>query len=177
MDYSLSASLSMGFSRQEHWSGLLCPPPGDLPDLGIEPTSPALQVDSLPLNHQGSPSYLICNKKRNMWSENDLSHPALSFGRLTLPTTSTSSTSGFHLLAAGGNRRVGGKWSLVLIPWTTSLQTHSFCLGALPQLPLATLVLLGSGEHSFPLTFRSRGGNGFLLLLALGYFSISNGFL
>jgi len=31
----------MGFSRQEYWSGLLCPPPGDLPDPGIEPTSPA----------------------------------------------------------------------------------------------------------------------------------------
>ena len=39
------ASLSMGFSRQEYWSGLSCPPPGDLPDPGIEPmslTSPAL---------------------------------------------------------------------------------------------------------------------------------------
>ena len=33
------ASLSMGFSRQEYWSGLSCPPPGDLPDPGIEPTS------------------------------------------------------------------------------------------------------------------------------------------
>ena len=33
------ALLSMGFSRQEFWSGLLCPPPGDLPDPGIEPTS------------------------------------------------------------------------------------------------------------------------------------------
>ena len=33
------APLSMGFSRQEHWSGLLCPPPGDLPDPGIEPTT------------------------------------------------------------------------------------------------------------------------------------------
>ena len=42
------APLSMGFSRQEHWSGLLCPPPGNLPDPGIEPTSPALQGDSLP---------------------------------------------------------------------------------------------------------------------------------
>ena len=38
----------MGFSRQEYWSGLLCPPPGDLPNSGIEPRSPALQVDSLP---------------------------------------------------------------------------------------------------------------------------------
>ena len=33
------APLSMGFSRQEYWSGLLCPPPGDLPDPGTEPTS------------------------------------------------------------------------------------------------------------------------------------------
>ena len=45
----------MGFSRQEYWSGLLCPPPEDLPDPGIEPASPTLQVDSLPLSHEGSP--------------------------------------------------------------------------------------------------------------------------
>ena len=37
-----------GFSRQEYWSGLPCPPPGDLPNLGIEPRSPMLQADSLP---------------------------------------------------------------------------------------------------------------------------------
>ena len=52
------APLSMGFSRQEYWSGLPCPPPGDLPDPGIEHISPAptvLQVDSLLLSHQGSP--------------------------------------------------------------------------------------------------------------------------
>ena len=36
------APLSMGFSRQENWSGLLCPPPGDLPDPGIEPISPVV---------------------------------------------------------------------------------------------------------------------------------------
>ena len=40
------APLSMGFSRQEYWSGF--PSPGDLPDPGIEPRSPALQEDSLP---------------------------------------------------------------------------------------------------------------------------------
>ena len=38
---------AMGFPRQEYWSGLPCPPPGDLPDPGIEPRSPALQADSL----------------------------------------------------------------------------------------------------------------------------------
>ena len=42
------APLSMGFSRQEYWSGLPFPSPGDLPDPGIEPGSPALQADSLP---------------------------------------------------------------------------------------------------------------------------------
>ena len=44
--------LSMGFPRQEYWSGLPCPPLGDLPDPGIRPTSPAL-AGRLPLSHQG----------------------------------------------------------------------------------------------------------------------------
>ena len=43
------APLSMGFSRQEYWSGLPFPSPGDLPDPGIQPGSPALQADSLPI--------------------------------------------------------------------------------------------------------------------------------
>ena len=42
------APLPMGFSRQEYWSGLPCPPPGDLPNLGIEARSPTLQAESLP---------------------------------------------------------------------------------------------------------------------------------
>ena len=41
------APTSMGFSRQEYWSGLPFPSPGDLPDPGIEPRSPALQADAL----------------------------------------------------------------------------------------------------------------------------------
>ena len=52
------APLSMGFSRQEYLSGLPCPPPGDLPNPGIEPTfpaTPALQADFLPLGHQEAP--------------------------------------------------------------------------------------------------------------------------
>ena len=55
---ALQAPLSMGVSSQEYWSGLSCLPPGDLPVPGIEPESPgspALQVDSLPLSHWGSP--------------------------------------------------------------------------------------------------------------------------
>ena len=46
---------SMGFSRQESWSGLPFPPPGDLPDPGIEPGSPAFQVDALTSEQPGKP--------------------------------------------------------------------------------------------------------------------------
>ena len=49
------APLSMGFSRQEYWSGLPFPSPGDLPNPGIEPRFPALQADSLPSEPPGSP--------------------------------------------------------------------------------------------------------------------------
>ena len=49
------APLSMAFSRQESWSGLPFAPPGYFPDPGIEPARRALQVDSLPRSHQGSP--------------------------------------------------------------------------------------------------------------------------
>ena len=53
-------SLSMGFSRQEHWDGLPCTPLGDLPDQGIEAISPvslALQADSLLAERSGKPMY------------------------------------------------------------------------------------------------------------------------
>ena len=48
--------LSMGFSRQEYWNGLTFPSPGDLPDPGIGPGSPALWADSLP----AEPPYITC---------------------------------------------------------------------------------------------------------------------
>ena len=58
MDCSLSRLLCpWGFSRQEYWSGFLCPPPGDHLNLGIEPRSPALQKDSLPSQPPGRPKY------------------------------------------------------------------------------------------------------------------------
>ena len=51
---ALHVPLSMGFSRQEYWSGLPCPSPGDLPNPEIEPRSPSLQADSLPSEPPGS---------------------------------------------------------------------------------------------------------------------------
>ena len=74
------APLSMGFSRQEHWSGSSFSPPGDLPDPGIEVTSltpPALQADSFPMEPLGKPKLLprdnyyflvyFCNLFDYMW--------------------------------------------------------------------------------------------------------------
>ena len=49
------APLSMGFSRQEYGSGLLCPPPGDLPDLGIEPRASTLQAEFFTTEPPGKP--------------------------------------------------------------------------------------------------------------------------
>ena len=74
------APLSMGFSRQDYWSGLPCPSPGDLPGPGIEPASLgslALQVDSLLLSHQGIPSWLLLAPKteirtRGWWGKRGL---------------------------------------------------------------------------------------------------------
>ena len=60
------ASLFMGFSRQEYWSGLPCP-------LGIKPvspTAPALQADSLPLNHQGNSIWLYIPLKKTLEGTN-----------------------------------------------------------------------------------------------------------
>ena len=53
------APLSLGFSREEYWSGLLFPSPGDLPDPGIEPASPAFQADSLPAELTAKPILYI----------------------------------------------------------------------------------------------------------------------
>ena len=55
VDCSLQAPPSMGFSRQEYWSGLPFPSPGDLPNPGIEPGSPTLQADALTFEPPGKP--------------------------------------------------------------------------------------------------------------------------
>ena len=66
------APLSMVFSRQEHWSVLPFPPPGDLPDPGIEPGFHALQADPLPTELQGKPNCppgkrLNQSRENNKW--------------------------------------------------------------------------------------------------------------
>ena len=57
------APLSMGFSKQEYWSGLPFPPPGDLANPGIEPKSPALQADSFLSEPPGKLSFYLLRPK------------------------------------------------------------------------------------------------------------------
>ena len=88
------APLSMGFSRQECWSGLPFPPPGDLPDPGIELRSPALQADCLPSQPPGK-SYLLSGDTRNksIFSFIWLSQTSCFFPKLTAFFPSTISPS------------------------------------------------------------------------------------
>ena len=57
----------MEFSRQEYWSGLPFPSPGDLPDLGTEPRSPAFQADTLPSKLPGKPWCLLASYKSSQF--------------------------------------------------------------------------------------------------------------
>ena len=68
-----------GIPRQEYWSELPLPSPGDLLDPGIEPTSPALQADSSPVSHWGSPrkSIVITNKILYYYNHSNISLPPL----------------------------------------------------------------------------------------------------
>ena len=117
MDCTCQAPPSMGFSGQDYWSGLPFPSPGDLPNPGIKPRSPALQADSLPCEPQGG--FTIRGQQRpNFWK----------FGSL--------------LWGSGGVGGVGGlgfgPWqpcsltclafpSLIFLPWIHFWASECFC--------------------------------------------------
>ena len=78
MDCSLPMSLSMEFSRQKWWSGQPFPSLEDLPDPGIKPESPSLQVNSLPHEPPGKPQFMAQKKKCILFPVS-ISSPALSW--------------------------------------------------------------------------------------------------
>ena len=85
----------MGFSKQEYWSGLPFPTPGDLPDSGIEPVSPvspALQADSLPLSHWESLRELKLSKSKTQLTLSS------NFHFLYLPIMEADLTNTLHLI-------------------------------------------------------------------------------
>ena len=67
---------SMGFARQEYWSGLPLPSPGDLPDPGMEPRSPTLQADALTSEPPGKPNRIVFNHKKKSTA---MCHSRMSF--------------------------------------------------------------------------------------------------
>jgi len=75
----------MGFSRQEYWSGLPCPPPGDLPNPRVKPRSPALQADSLSDEPPGKPSFLHSVSEFICWHSSlfDRTHTSLQWDPIT----------------------------------------------------------------------------------------------
>ena len=73
MPVAHEAPLSVEFSRQEYWSELPFSSPGDPPDPGIEPKSPALQADSLTLSHQGNPTTNLLSERLANYSPTNMS--------------------------------------------------------------------------------------------------------
>ena len=116
--------LSMGFSRQEYWSGLPCPLPGDLPDPGIEPVSPAspaLAGDSSPSAPPGKPQKIsLLHSKSELKS---LQWPS----KVPLPTPSLCC---LQALLASRSAKYTLPSGLESLPW------------ALPNLPAAPFPLL-----------------------------------
>ena len=99
MDCSPQAPLSVGFPRQEYWSGLPFPSPGDLPDPGIEPGSPVMQADSLPSELPGKQvpycwvsTFLWSLAPLLLWGLMSLRSSALPPQGLCLPCLSAPST-------------------------------------------------------------------------------------
>ena len=74
------APLSMRFSRQEYWSGLLFPSPGDLPDPGMEPGSYASQADALPSEPPGKQLYSNLKKYSLLFVKCSLLNGRFFFG-------------------------------------------------------------------------------------------------
>ena len=72
------APLSVGFSRQEYWTGLLFPSPGDLPDLRIEPVSPALADRFFTIEPQGKPVFLLVARVKMIYLSCKTNHACLT---------------------------------------------------------------------------------------------------
>ena len=86
------APLSMGFSRQGYWSGLKFPSPGDLPNPGIEPRSPALQIDALPSEPPGSPQGELGPSNPGAWCRSPVLRSSLFLSKMFC----SSEHSGLH---------------------------------------------------------------------------------
>ena len=117
---SPQAPLSMGFSRQEYWSGLLCPPPGDLPDprdwTCVSHVSCISRLGSLPLVAPGKPFLILVGSKslrwRRQWHPTPVLLPGKSHGQRSLVGCSP-----------WGHKGVGHDWATSLSLFTFHFHT------------------------------------------------------
>ncbi|CAI9161868.1 unnamed protein product [Rangifer tarandus platyrhynchus] len=107
----------MGFSRQEYWNGLFCPPPGDLPDPGMELGSPV--SGSLPLVPLGSPSSVVCESCSVM---SDSSQPHGLYSPWNSPGQDTGA--GIHSLLQGIFLTQGSNPGLLHYRWILYQLSH-----------------------------------------------------
>ena len=103
------APLSIGLPRQEHWSGLTVPSPGDLPDPRIEPTSPALAGVSFTTESPGNPSWTnvsLSNKIQRNYKGLKISVCTGSWGKLSTTRYKKTKSLNCHFWGAGSQSRV-----------------------------------------------------------------------
>ena len=138
------ASLSMGFPRQEYWSGLPCPLPGDLPDAGIDPCLLCLlhwQADSLPLHHLGH-QRAVLNVHREAWPGCRQSQQQGLEDGWGAPLPASPRLPGVCFAVAAGAWKPGGLGSGLLINGRPrQVQSCGHCPGL--RQPLGSVGLLG----------------------------------
>ena len=133
VDCSHQAPLSMRFSRPGYWSRLPCTPPGDLPDPGMEPVSPALQEDPLPTESPGKPPGSHKETQNQNGQKGRSLFPPLVRALVdwccltALPPPVTSSHCGRE--EKSGRKRICGRlqhtlWATALENWTVHLCSH-----------------------------------------------------
>ena len=144
------ASLSMGFPRQEHWSGLPCPLPGDLPDAGIDPCLLCLlhwQADSLPLHHLGH-QRAVLNVHREVWPGCRQSQQQGLEDGWGAPLPASPQLPGVCFAVAAGAWKPGGLGSGLLINGRSrQVQSCGHCPGL--RQPLGSVGLLGPWSPLF----------------------------
>ena len=94
-----------GFYRQEYWTRLPCPPPGDLPDWGIKAASPALQADSLTTEPPGKPNLSLYSSQFCKWEQMILMQVRAKNPTRQLAVTHSSNSSQFTEVT------LSGKWA------------------------------------------------------------------
>ena len=123
------APLSVGFSRQEYWSGLPFPPPGDLPNLGIEPMSPAFAGEFFTIEPPGKPHIIIKHLAKLTEHTPPQVNPHVHCGlwEIMMHQHKFLSCHKYTILVGDVANKVGYACECVGNMWQTSVLSSQFC--------------------------------------------------